>query len=242
MELDVFEAALFGSDDEFLDCAVSWLEGEIEFDGLLWGTCAARDAGPGDVRVHGRPSDMARDYARIAASDPVCRHAVSTPEQVHTLAAGTVCPAGSPALAFWHGYDARELMVFAKPDRHGKASGWLSVMRADAVPFDLVARQAMRHAAQAILTAQQVRQAKAARTLAIAPAAPFPPAEPLTGRELAVAHAYADGRPVKEVARLLGVSASTVQCHLARVYRKMGVHSKMALRKVLPDRRGHARV
>lgn len=235
MQLEIFEAALFGTEDEVLQRALAWLERDIPFDGLLWATGA-----PGawhEVRVVGRPSDMARDYPAIAPLDPVCVCAETYPERAQAVTVAELCAADSPALAFWQDYRGRELMIYSKPDGSGQVSAWLGLMRADGAPFGTREQQAMGHAAQAVLTAQQVCRAKAARARAVQPA----PATPLTGRELAVAHAYADGRPVKEVARLMGVSTSTVQCHLARIYRKLGVHSKIALRKVLQDRRSRPR-
>ena len=236
MQLELFEAAMFGDDDAFLASALAWLRRDIAFDGLLWGM---RAAGRADavLRVHGRPAAMAHDHGRIAASDPVTLRAVAAPDEVHALAPGTVCAADAAALAFWHGYETRHLMILAKPDHVDGAIGMIGVLRASDEPFPVEQRRAMRHTAQAILLAHQLRMAKAAR----AARPPCARAEPLTEREMAVAQAYADGRAVKEVARLMGVSASTVQCHLARVYRKLDVHSKMALRKVLPDRRSHAR-
>ncbi|WEF33271.1 helix-turn-helix transcriptional regulator [Pseudoduganella chitinolytica] len=238
MQLEIFEAALFGTEPEFFDRALAWLQRDIPFDGLLWAAGA-----PGswdDVRVHGRPPAMASEYSTIAAVDPVAACAVAAPERVHVLAAAALCPPHSPAFRFWQGYDGRHAMAFAKPDGSGQAAAWLGLLRAHGEPFSAREQQAMGHAAQAVLTAQQVRRAKAARALATLEA-PAAPTEPLTGRELAVAHAYADGRPVKEVARLMGVSTSTVQCHLARIYRKLGVHSKIALRKALQDRRSRPR-
>lgn len=233
MQLELFEAAMFGDDDAFFATALAWLRRDIAFDGLLWGTRAAGRADTA-LRVHGRPEAMAHDHGRIAASDPVTLRAVAAPDEVHALAPAAVCAADKHALAFWQGYDTRQLLIVAKPNDADGALGMLGVLRASDDPFPAEQRQAMRQAAQAILMAQQLRAAKAARATAPPPAAP---AEPLTEREMAVAQAYADGRPVKEVARLMGLSASTVQCHLARVYRKMDVHSKMALRKVLRDRR-----
>ncbi|MBB4677171.1 LuxR C-terminal-related transcriptional regulator [Crossiella cryophila] len=55
----------------------------------------------------------------------------------------------------------------------------------------------------------------------------------LTPREMEIAALAADGRSDREVARALGLSVRTVQSHLARIYRKLGVHS----RRDLPFRR-----
>ncbi|WUR12014.1 helix-turn-helix transcriptional regulator [[Empedobacter] haloabium] len=238
MQLEIFEAALFGTEAEFLERALAWLGRDIPFDGLLWATGAPRSWN--DMRVHGRPAEMARDYLGIAAIDPVCGRAEALPERVHTLTTARICAAQPPALAFWQGYDGRHVMIYAKRDGAGQPVAWLNLLRADGTPFSAREQQAMGYVAPAVLTAQQVRSAKAARAQATQAAAPAP-AVPLTCRELAVAHAYADGRPVKEVARLMGVSTSTVQCHLARIYRKLGVHSKIALRKALQDRRARPR-
>ncbi|WP_181259194.1 helix-turn-helix transcriptional regulator [Pseudoduganella armeniaca] len=235
MQLEIFEAALFGTEAEVMERALAWLQRDIPFDGLLWATGAPRAWE--DVHVVGRPPEMARDYRAIAPLDPVCGRAESAPERAHAVTVAELCAPDSPALAFWQGYRGHQLMIYSKPDGSGQVSAWLSLMRADGARFSAREQQAMGHAAQAVLTAQQVWRAKAARARAAQPA----PATPLTGRELAVAHAYADGRPVKEVARLMGVSTSTVQCHLARIYRKLGVHSKIALRKVLQDRRSRPR-
>ncbi|WP_111642144.1 response regulator transcription factor [Marinimicrobium alkaliphilum] len=54
-------------------------------------------------------------------------------------------------------------------------------------------------------------------------------AMPLSERELEVAWAYARGQSHKEVAKDLGVSPTTIRCHLSRAYRKLGVGDKGAL-------------
>lgn len=240
MQLEVFEAAMFGDEDAFFATALAWLQRDIAFDGLLWSMRTAGHTEP-VLRVHGRPAAMARDHGRIAASDPVTRRAVAAPDEVHALATGVVCAADAQALAFWHGYDTRQLMILAKPDHADKVLGMIGVLRAGDEPFCADQRRAMRHTAQAILLAQQLRAAKAVHATAASTRHPPQPAEALTEREMAVAQAYADGRAVKEVARLMDLSVSTVQCHLARIYRKLDVHSKIALRKVLRDRRSRPR-
>lgn len=238
MQLEIFEAALSGNEAVFRERALAWLERDIAFDGLLWATGTPRTWH--DVRVFGRPAEMARKYLAIAPLDPVCGRAEAAPERTHVVIAADLCLPRSAALEFWQGYGGHQLLLYSKADGSGRAVAWLSVLRSDDTPFSAGEQLVMHHVAQAVLTAQQVCRAKATHTQAMPPAPPAP-AVPLTGRELAVAHAYADGRPVKEVARLMGLSTSTVQCHLARIYRKLGVHSKIALRKVLQDRRSRPR-
>jgi DNA-binding CsgD family transcriptional regulator len=49
----------------------------------------------------------------------------------------------------------------------------------------------------------------------------------LSGRELAVLQLLADGLTAEAIARRLGISPRTVHCHLAHVYRKLGVSDRM---------------
>jgi len=48
----------------------------------------------------------------------------------------------------------------------------------------------------------------------------------LTEREVEVLECIAQGKRVKEVASELGVSATTVQTYLRRIYEKLQVHSQ----------------
>lgn len=49
----------------------------------------------------------------------------------------------------------------------------------------------------------------------------------LTGREIEILRALADGRATGEIARLLGISPMTVQSHVKNILAKLGVHSKV---------------
>jgi DNA-binding CsgD family transcriptional regulator len=57
--------------------------------------------------------------------------------------------------------------------------------------------------------------------------------EPLTGAELRVARAVAEGLTNREVASLLFLSPKTVEFHLGRVYQKMGLRSRTELAKAV---------
>lgn len=57
--------------------------------------------------------------------------------------------------------------------------------------------------------------------------------EALTGAELRVAALVAEGRPTREVAALLFLSPKTVEFHLGRIYRKLGVRGRADLARVL---------
>lgn len=58
------------------------------------------------------------------------------------------------------------------------------------------------------------------------PAAPDPELESLTPREREILDLLAEGFLYKEIADRLGVSYSTVQTHVERIYRKLQVHSR----------------
>ena len=59
--------------------------------------------------------------------------------------------------------------------------------------------------------------------------------EPLTGREREVALMAATGRSSKEIGDRLGLSTRTVDTHLARVYRKLGIPGRSELAGALGD-------
>ena len=72
-------------------------------------------------------------------------------------------------------------------------------------------------------------QAVAARLgTADTPAALVVP-DPLTPQELQVARLVVTGRANREVAEALFVSARTVESHLGRIYRKLGIRSRSQL-------------
>lgn len=57
------------------------------------------------------------------------------------------------------------------------------------------------------------------------------PEEILSPREIEIASAYAQGDTYQAIARRLGIAPSTVRTHLATIYRKVGVSTKLDLRK-----------
>ena len=60
-----------------------------------------------------------------------------------------------------------------------------------------------------------------------------PAGERLSAREAEVARRYAAGASYKEIARAQGVAPDTVRTQLQHVYRKLGVHTKIALARAL---------
>jgi len=65
---------------------------------------------------------------------------------------------------------------------------------------------------------------------------------PLSERERQVAQAYADGESYRRIAERFFIAPATVRTHLASIYRKLGVSSKLELHKTLSgeDRPGRS--
>jgi DNA-binding CsgD family transcriptional regulator len=63
----------------------------------------------------------------------------------------------------------------------------------------------------------------------------------LTTIEERVAALVAEGRTNPEVADELGITRKTVEWHLSRLYRKLGVHSRGELASLFAKRRGASR-
>jgi DNA-binding NarL/FixJ family response regulator len=61
----------------------------------------------------------------------------------------------------------------------------------------------------------------------------FASLDALTPQELQIARAVADGKNNGEISAALFVSRKTVEAHLTRVYRKLGIHSRVELTRAL---------
>jgi len=93
------------------------------------------------------------------------------------------------------------------------------------------ARDEARQANAARLRAMELAdRAGGVRTPALARGAGI---EPLTGREREVALLAASGRSSREIGDHLGLSTRTVETHLARVYRKLGITRRSDLSAAL---------
>jgi len=148
---------------------------------------------------------------------------------------------------------SRRLLVVAAsvdgPLMQARVAHALALVRADGVALDAVAESFSQlgafllaaevaaqasgaHGAQGRATLARASAARMSVLLAPCPGARTPavaavqaPAD-LTAREREVTQLAARGTPTKEIATQLGLSARTVDNHLARAYVKLGVHSR----------------
>jgi len=111
---------------------------------------------------------------------------------------------------------------------HGDIPTSVKAMKAGAVDFltkPVAANVVVDSVRSAIARGQRAYQeAQAARDIASLVAS-------LTGREREVMSLTAEGRPNKDIARLLGISHRTVEIHRARVMHKLGVRTPLELAK-----------
>ncbi len=63
------------------------------------------------------------------------------------------------------------------------------------------------------------------------------PADELTARETEVAEAFSLGETHRDIAERLAISPSTVRRHLANIYEKLGISSKVELDRMLASGR-----
>jgi DNA-binding CsgD family transcriptional regulator len=65
------------------------------------------------------------------------------------------------------------------------------------------------------------------------------PADDLTARETQIAEAFSLGETHRDIAERLALSPATVRRHLANIYEKLGISSKVELDRMLANGRGN---
>jgi len=97
--------------------------------------------------------------------------------------------------------------------------------RLGAVPFLARCDAELGHEAPAIPAPPQAPTANAQISTSIVRAVPLWPA-PLTGRQLAVARAVAEGKSNRQVARELYITVKTVEYHVSQIFAKLGIDAR----------------
>ncbi|MBL8446045.1 MAG: hypothetical protein JNJ44_01390 [Zoogloeaceae bacterium] len=224
--IEVLQAAADAGGQEYRHFVLNWLGKQIGFDGVVWGV-GARDAS-GSVTIQGaelrgRPPGLLQDYVEVAALDPVSRRFAKDPQQLQAI---DVAEAYRPAQLWPVGnylerYRVRQLLLCGASTQRGGLS-WLTLYRDDASrPFSAEeARMAAFAIPFALLAARESGQPQG-----------LPAADCLSPRERQVAAAYAAGEGYKAIARSLGLAPATVRTHLQTIFRKLGVHNKIDLRR-----------
>ncbi|MFM2348237.1 MAG: hypothetical protein RL654_2990 [Pseudomonadota bacterium] len=220
--------------------ALHLLAEALDCDGAVWGW-GRREGGAMQIRhavVHQRPEGLLSDYAAVAAADPLTAAFIAAPRPVRGGAVGGPLglyrSAGHADLRdYLAQYDIAQLMLSGLEEGDGDDLVWLTLYRAEAhrplgareqlalaeaLPFWRQAHRLATRLAQAETGGQSVPPSCLAR---------------LATREAEVAQRYAAGESYKVIARAMGVAPDTVRSQLQQVYRKLGVHSKIALARVL---------
>jgi DNA-binding CsgD family transcriptional regulator len=243
MQLQVFEAALSGSELEFRRCAERWLAAGISFDGLLWGHGGHRQRGaaPDQASLQGRPQSMLERYAAISRIDTLCKALASRPGLVQNVVlqahyAALPCVGGA---LYWSTHKVGFLLAYREPAGANAAPGWIKLLREPGRQlFDVDEHAHAQMAMPLILQAERLQLDKIASRCLHISVAEKQNGTGLTPKEAQVASAYGEGKSVKQIARAHNVATSTVQSQLRHIFRKLDVHSKLQLRDKMPPGAG----
>ncbi|MGP4024218.1 response regulator [Actinomadura sp. 3N407] len=176
-----------------------------------------------DMEVVGEAADGAEAVARARRLRPdVCLFDIRMPKmdglEATRALAGPDVP-DPPRVVIVTTFDMDEYVYGAL---RGGAAGFLLK---DSGPALLV--EAVRAAANGGSLVSPSITVRLLERLARPTAAPVPPREPLTDRELDVVRLAARGRTNEEIAGDLFVSLSTVKTHLGSVHRKLGTRNRV---------------
>lgn len=237
---EIFEATLHGSELEYCSQAISRLQARIGFDGAILG-CGNRLADSAIAITHayidGKPADIVINYPKIAKVDPVSRKFVKSPGTLQNVIVRQYYSGQHWTILPFNGqYRARQMMICGLENGANHTLEWINLYREDVQrPFAIEHEEYVSSAVFSILLARRLRQAILDRERATERIAAAPKMEYalLTPREREVALSYSNGVCYKTVAKELGISPATVRCHLLSIFRKLDVHNKVELCRLL---------
>lgn len=237
--MDLFDAAIHATEDEFRASSLAWLQTHIGFDGAIWGRGKRQPDGRIAITQHfldGRPDGLITDYPAFASADPISQHFIDSPQLLQNVSTHTFYRA--PELAevrdYLEHYRVRHLLLTGIDQPGNSMYDWLVLYREDPHrPFEPSMEEMMRSAMSVVLFAAKFRRSAKA-CLKSAPASCMhdagntkqPSIVHLTERQQQVLHCLLHGWPNKLIARHLAISENTLKTHLAAVYRVLNVTSR----------------
>jgi DNA-binding CsgD family transcriptional regulator len=231
--LEVLQAAADPAVD-FHTHALGWLQGLLGFDGAVWGQ--GKVLPDGGLRIVGadlrdRPRALLDGYGDVAALDPVSARFLAAPRCLQNVSVRTTYRDRHLRLVggYLRSNRVEHLLLCGVPQAPGGTLGWVTLYREDAArPFDEAEARVAAFAVPFVLLAE--RDHRAARP------EPAPVVVTrLSPREREVAAAYAAGLDYKRTARALSLAPATVRSHLLAIFRKLDVHNKIELRRLLGE-------
>ncbi|MCB1955430.1 MAG: helix-turn-helix transcriptional regulator [Rhodocyclaceae bacterium] len=210
--------------------ALAWLGSGIEFDGWVWGSGRRLPDGSvviDDARLEGRSPALLAEFGEVAALDPVSRRFALEPRRLQNVCVSRdyAAPRLRPVGDYLRRHRIGQLMLCGVTHPLQGRLSWLTLYRAaEDRPFDADEARFAEFALPFVLMAGEPCDASRERL-----------SEQLTPREREVASAYAAGADYKRIARDMALAPATVRSHLLKIFRKLGVHSKIELRQRLVD-------
>lgn len=238
--MHLFDIGMRVTEEEFRAYALGWLERQIGFDGVVWGT-GKHDAN-GSIAIEryflqGRPECLIADYPKIAGADPVSQRFTKAPQYPQNVSTHAFyCePEQKDILDYLEHYRVRHLfltgvqqpehmaldwIVLYREDMHRPFDVSLNTMISSAISLALSAAQFQRAAEACLQTPQSlsIRQESSAKTHSIVH---------LTERQRQVLDCLMHGWSNKMIARNLAISENTLKTHLGSLYRSLNVTSRL---------------
>lgn len=236
--MDLFDRGMRVTEEKFRAYALNWLERQIGFDGVVWGT-GKRDAN-GSIAIEqylllGRPESLITDYAKIAHADPVSQRFADAPHLLQNVSTHAFyCePKQKDILDYLEHYRVRHLFLTGVQQSGPVAVDWIVLYREDMDrPFDPSLNTIISSAISMVLSAAQFQRAAQAclqtpQTLAMRQQEAAPSTIHLTERQHQVLDCLMHGWSNKMIVRDLGISENTLKTHLASLYRALNVTSRL---------------
>lgn len=235
--MDLFRLAAKATEEEFRADALTWLQTQIGFDGVAWGSGERQPDNSTVITRHdlvGRPQSLISDYAEVGKTGPIAKRFAISPQNLRMVSTHLHYRAPALRLVFEYleHYRVRQLMLIGMPQSRDDTLDWVACYREDqGRPFDPALANLYANAMRSVLLAGQLRQSVQASFPAELPtiqhACLLNNACPcLTERQLQVLEYLLHGWPNKLISRQLGISENTLKKHIAAIFAALKVASR----------------